>query len=110
MLPDTALVLEAEAAVAAILETAVLQHSRRAFLLGRAYAQAKAIDFDEEDLCLAALFHDVGLFVRPRGMPFPLASSRSLKEFLDARGLDRARVAAMVDAIDFHMQLRPRWK
>jgi hypothetical protein len=110
LLPDTTLVREAQAAVSAILAPEVLRHSLRTFLLGQAYAETKHIAFDEEDLCVAALFHDVGLFVRPRGLAFPLASSRSLEKFLSARGVARGRVAAMVDAIDFHMQLRPRWK
>lgn len=110
-LPDTALVTEAKQLVSAALEDAVIRHSHRAFHLGKAYAAKNAITFDEEDLALAALFHDIGLAAghRPPKVAFTLAGSRALARFLEEHDVPRARIAPLVDAIDFHMQLFPRW-
>lgn len=110
-LPDTRLVAEAEQLVSAALEETVLRHSRRAFHLGAAYAEKNAIAFDEEDLALAALFHDVGLAAghRPANVAFTIAGSRALARFLEEHDVPHARIAPLVDAIDFHMQLLPRW-
>jgi hypothetical protein len=110
-LPDTALVREARALVTAALDEGVLHHSLRAFHLGKVYAERRAIRFDEEELCLAALFHDLGLAPgrRPPKVAFTLAGSLALARFLDERGASRDRVARVTDAVDFHMQLLPRW-
>jgi hypothetical protein len=110
-LPDTALVTEASLLVSAALEDSVIRHSHRAFHLGMAYAAKNAITFDAEDLALAALFHDVGLAagLRPPKVAFTLAGSRALARFLEEHDVPRARIAPLVDAIDFHMQLFPRW-
>ncbi|MFN7135018.1 MAG: HD domain-containing protein, partial [Myxococcales bacterium] len=59
--PDTPLVREATALARATLSPAVFNHSQRTFLLGAAWASKRRIDFDEEALQLAALFHDFGL-------------------------------------------------
>jgi hypothetical protein len=109
--PDTTLAREGRAIVSAVLSPAVLNHSLRAFLLGGAYARRFGIDFDDEGLYLAALFHDMGLFPGHRGpgQAFQLASSRELKTFLEAQNVPAARIRPLVDAIDFHMQLLPRW-
>ncbi len=111
ILPDTRLVREARALASAALDEDVVRHSLRAFFLGKAYAAAERVAFDEEDLCLAALFHDMGLAPgrRPRGVAFTLAGSTALARFLEDNGEPRARIAPLVDAIDFHMQLLPRW-
>ncbi len=109
--PDTALAREGRAIVSAVLSPAVLNHSLRAFLLGGAHARRSGIDFDDEGLYLAALFHDLGLFPghRAAGEAFQLASSRELRVFLESHGVPAARIGALTDAIDFHMQLLPRW-
>lgn len=110
-LPDSALVVEAERIVSAALDDTVVRHSRRAFHLGAAYAQKNAIAFDEEDLALAALFHDLGMAAgrRPPNVAFTIAGSRALARFLEEHDVPRARIDPLVDAIDFHMQLFPRW-
>lgn len=110
-LPDTKLVREALASVGRVLPEPVLRHSMRAFHLGSAYARAKGRDHDEEGLCLAAIFHDLGLIPEHRvaGKPFTFGGSRSLASFLEARDVPRERIAPLVDAIDLHLQLFPRW-
>src|SRR5205085_8666248 len=41
--------------------------------------------------------------------PFTLLSSRALRAFLEERGVPRDRISPLEDAIDFHMQMLPRW-
>jgi hypothetical protein len=108
--PDTALIREATRFAEASLSSSVLQHSRRAFLLGRAYADVRAVSFDEEDLLLAALFHDLGLsdaFSDP-GRAFTEIGADLVDSFLTRHG-DPARGQLLAEAIDLHMQLFPRW-
>jgi hypothetical protein len=110
-LPDTKLVGEALSLARHALPEPLLDHSLRAFMLAGAYAKATNRDHDEEDLCLAAIFHDVGLAKdrRRRGQAFTQVGSRALAEFLDKREVAQERITPLVDAIDFHMQLFPRW-
>jgi hypothetical protein len=109
-LPDTVLVREALALVRRALPEPIVDHSLRAYLLADAYAKATARVHDEEGLCLAAIFHDVGLGSdAPRGVAFTHTSSGELARFLGNRGVARARIAPLAEAILFHMQLLPRW-
>src|SRR5690242_19169140 len=87
------------------------RHSVRCYLLGRAYAHARSITFDDEALALAALFHDFRLTPahRDRSRAFMHASAAVLRTFLDARGVARDRADAMSRAIVHHMQPFPRW-
>jgi hypothetical protein len=111
-LPATPLIAEARALVEAAAPPALFNHSLRAYLLGRAYAARRAIEVDDEGLCLAALFHDLGLCAGhgDPAAPFTFASSRRLRAFLAERGVAEPRVRPLVDAIDLHVQLFPRWK
>jgi hypothetical protein len=113
-LPDTKLVREARALVTAVAPPDLWNHSVRAYLLGRAYAGTKlaSLDYDDEGFALAAVFHDLGLCAGYRAgpLPFTFKSSRALRDFLGERGVAKERVEPLVDAIDFHMQLLPRWK
>jgi hypothetical protein len=110
-LPDTALVLEARGILERAAPPTLVQHSLRTFLLGRAYGRLRSIDYDEEGLLLAALFHDLGFCPehRNRRLPFQVVGSRALREFLADQGTDPQRISPLVDAIDFHMQMWPRW-
>jgi HD domain len=110
-LPDTKLVREALGIATRALPLPLLRHSLRAYLLGEAYATATGRAHDQEDLCLAALFHDVGLTPEHRraGLPFTFGGSNALARFLEERDVAAERVAPLVDAIDFHLQLLPRW-
>jgi hypothetical protein len=110
-LPDTRLAETARALVDRAAPRAIVHHSVRAYLLGRAFARARSITFDDEGLYLAALFHDLGLVApyEDRARAFPIASGRALRLFLRDHGVDAARIGPLVDAIELHMSLRPRW-
>ena len=110
-LPDTSLVREAQALIERAAPQSLLDHSIRSFLFGRAYGRKHGIDVDEEALLLAALFHDLGLCADHRDphVPFPIVGSRALRAFLAGRGVASERIEPLVDAIDFHLQMRPRW-
>lgn len=110
-LPDSSLVLDARAVVGPLLTPAVLAHSDRVFLLANAWAARRQLAFDEEGLCLAALFHDAGLFApwKKAGEPFTLGSSGALRDFLEARQIPADRIGRLSDAIELHMMLLPRW-
>jgi HD domain len=108
--PDTPIVKEAAQLARANLSAAIFQHSQRAFLLGKAYAEARRLAFDEEDLFLAALFHDLGLsesFANPR-KAFTEIGADLVEQFLTRHG-DPSRGCALAEAIALHMQLLPRW-
>jgi hypothetical protein len=109
--PDTRLATEAGKIVTAALSTAFLNHSLRAFHLGRAYAGRNDVTYDDEGLYLAALFHDVGFFepYASGERSFQLDSSRALRSFLEEKRFPPDRISPLVDAIDFHLQLAPRW-
>lgn len=110
VLPDTALVEEATRLAQSCLSSLVLAHSHRTFLLGRAYAQARALSFDAEDLLLAALFHDLGLsdkFADP-SRAFTEIGADLVQEFMVRHG-DSERGRRLAEAIDLHMQMLPRW-
>jgi hypothetical protein len=110
-LPDTTLVREARRLAEASLTGAVLAHSFRTFLCGQAYAEARAISFDEEGLCVAALFHDLGLSRRfaDRTRAFTEISARLLTDFLRVRDAGEGRSSVLAEAIELHMQILPRW-
>ena len=110
-LPDSALSKEARGILRRVAPPEILNHSVRIYLLGRAYAQRKNIDYDEEGLYLAALFHDLGLCpaYKNGSRPFQINGSHALQEFLVERHVPPERIPPLVEAIDFHMQLFPRW-
>ena len=110
-LPDTPLIKEATTILKAAAPAEVLNHSMRTFLLGKAYGESLRKPFDEEGLLLAAIFHDLGLCEKHRdtSVPFPAVGSRALKDYLLERGVARERISPLCDAIDFHIQLFPRW-
>jgi hypothetical protein len=111
-LPDTALAREALEAVTAILPPPLLRHSQRAFLLARAYGDAKEVAFDDEGLYLAALFHDVGLADAQvdGSRAFPEVSADAFRRFMEGRSTEPSRSEAFAVAIEAHMALWPRWK
>lgn len=90
----------------------LLRHSIRTYLLAEAYAGAERITFDREGLAVASLLHDVALFppYRDPRRPFPFNSSRVMIQLLDRHQVAAPRAAALVDAVDFHFQLWPRWQ
>ncbi|MCA9706077.1 MAG: HD domain-containing protein [Myxococcales bacterium] len=112
LLPDTPLVREARGILERAAPSTLVAHSIRSFLYGRAYGRSHAMGCDDEEgLLLAALFHDLGFCPehQDRRLPFQVVGSRALREFLSEQGTEPERISALVDAIDFHMQLLPRW-
>ncbi|MEZ0227598.1 MAG: hypothetical protein ACAI25_03180 [Planctomycetota bacterium] len=111
-LPATPLALLAHERARAVVPPLLLAHSFRTFLLGRAYARAKAVDLDEEGFYVAALFHDFGLAAgrSTRAEPFPRSSGRDLEAFLVEQGWGREKIGPLRDAIELHMGLLPRWR
>ncbi len=110
-LPDTWLTREAYEAANSAAPLALLHHSIRVYLLGKLYAREKRIDFDDEGLYLAALFHDLGLCPAywDGSRAFQLNGGRALRRFLGERRVPPERAAALGDAVDFHMLPFPRW-
>lgn len=108
---DTSISNEAYGIARAAVTPEILNHSIRIYLLGKAYARKKSVEFDEEELYLAALFHDLGLCAayKNSSRPFQVNSSRALEKFLRERHLPSERISPMVEAIDFHMQMFPKW-
>lgn len=110
-MPDSGTVTEAAALVRAALDDALWNHTLRTHLLAVGYAERFGRHRDPEQLALACLFHDLGLALphRDPSHAFTFAGSRALREFLEARGWEPRRIEPAMQAIDFHMQLRPRW-
>lgn len=110
-LPDTATSREAHRVLTDAAPPELVNHSVRVYLLGKAYGRKKGLRFDDEGLYLASLFHDLGLCpaFKDTSLPFQVNSSRALREFLLKRGFAQERVRALAAAVDFHMQLIPRW-
>ena len=111
-IPDTPIINEALSIVKAALSKNIFNHSMRTFHLGSEYAEKYNRRFSKEELLLVALFHDIGLYspYNIKGKPFQIASSAVLKEYLLTRkGIHPDRINAMMEAIDYHFQLSPRW-
>lgn len=109
--PDSPLATEAEQIATAAYGAGMMNHCKRTFLLGKAYATVRGADFDEEGLYLAALFHDLGLCEshRDRSRPFTRCGSQALRGFMDQHDEPAPRAAVLAEAIDLHMQLLPLW-
>ncbi|PWJ40993.1 HD domain-containing protein [Sediminitomix flava] len=111
LLPDTNLVNEANEIVSQALTKNVYNHSLRTYFLGNKYAKSKSISYDDEELALVALFHDIGFheLYADANRAFQVSSSLAIKDYLSVMGVEKGRVNVMMEAIDFHMQLLPRW-
>jgi len=110
--PDTKLAKEALHIVKHALSENIFNHSMRVFYYGINYGKRKDIQFIEEELYLVSLFHDLGFYhpFQIKGKPFQLGSSTALRDFLvrDSK-TDPKRINALMEAIDFHFQFKPRW-
>lgn len=109
--PRTPLSDAARALLSPVLPPALLGHSLRTFLYGRAWALVHGVRFDEEGLLLASLFHDAGLCppYKDARRAFQLNSGRALAEWLRSHGVDGARIGRLTDAVRYHFQPVPRW-
>ena len=76
------------------------------------YAKAKSIEYNQEHLALACLFHDLGLteeFHNPK-QAFIYNSSATLRDFLQAKQYAAQDTVTLMETIDFHFSLRPHWQ
>lgn len=111
-LPDTPLVKEASQLLRVVLSENIWNHSMRTYHLADAFATQKNISYAQEELALVSLFHDLGLYhpYTLKGKAFQIGSSSALKDFLlETQQVPATKINAMMEAIDFHFQLRPRW-
>lgn len=100
--PDTALTRAAAEAARGILPIALLNHSYRAYLFGRALGELEGLEVDEELLFAGALLHDVGLVRTTGDVDFTLASARLAEQVADEVGLSTAATEVMQTAITMH--------
>jgi hypothetical protein len=110
--PDSALCKEALRMAGAVLSEDILYHSLRTYHLASAYGDFLNHTHSKEELFLASVFHDFGFFspYNIRGKPFQIGSSQALKRYLKDEGsVPPDRINAMMEAVDFHFQLSPRW-
>ncbi len=111
-MPDTCAVAEAGALARAAFDDRLFHHTLRTYFLALRYAERFGLRCDREQLAMACLFHDLGL-VAPHyraEQAFTHSSSAAMKSFLLERGWAAERVLPAMQAIDFHMQLLPRWE
>ncbi|MBZ0272565.1 HD domain-containing protein [bacterium] len=109
--PDAPIFAEAADMLRQSAPPAVFNHSLRCFFLARAFARKRSIPFDEGDLYLVSLFHDLGLCPghrRPR-IPFTVSGAYELRRFLLAGGYGDERIGPLADAIRYHMLPFPKW-
>lgn len=109
--PRSKLARAAHKLVESTLSPVYFRHSLRSFGCAQAFARERKLEYDEEGLYVAFLFHDLGLFppVRDRKQPFQVVSSLAMREFLEKRDFAPERIAPLVAAIDYHVQPVPRW-
>jgi hypothetical protein len=100
--PTTVLTRAAEQRARRILPVALLNHSYRTYVFGRALGELEGIDVDTELLFAGALLHDTGL-VNPTGdADFTLASARVARDVAEAVGLSTAATDTVLTAITLH--------
>lgn len=110
--PDSKIVQEAWEITKAALSENVFNHSLRTYHLGDNYGEKNKLNYSKEELMLVSLFHDIGLYpeYQKKGKSFQISSSLALKEFLlHEKNISKERINAMMEAIDFHCQFKPRW-
>lgn len=100
--PTTVLTRAAEKCARRILPVALLNHSYRTYIFGRALGELEGTDVDTELLFAGALLHDTGL-VDPTGdADFTLTSSRVARDVAEEVGLSTAATDTMLSAITMH--------
>ena len=110
-LPDSGIVTEAAALVQRASDARIFNHTLRTHYLATRYASRFEVEYDREQLALAALFHDIGLSPEhyTDDHAFIFRSLETLKGFLLERGYDPTRIPATMQAIDWHFNVLPRW-
>jgi hypothetical protein len=100
--PSTILTRAAEQRARAVMPPALVNHSHRAYLFGRALGALHGLDVDDELLFAAAMLHDTGLVDPVGSADFTLASARLAREVANRVGLSSAATETMQTAITMH--------
>jgi hypothetical protein len=100
--PDSSLATDAEAAAQDLLTPALLNHSRRAYVWGAAFAALQGIRFDRELLYLAAMFHDTGIPSPVPHVDFTVRSAALAREFTDGHHVPADQRELVANAIAMH--------
>jgi len=112
MLPDTSIVMEASKILFSANDEIIYNHTLRSHYLAAKYAAVNSINYDAEQLALACLFHDFGLteaYYSPEHA-FVFNSSNALKGFLTEKGYAFDKIQPMMEAIDCHFEILPKWE
>jgi hypothetical protein len=99
--PDSAFAREAEEACAELPE-ALVGHSYRTWLFGRALAVVDGTELDVELFYCGSLLHDHGIANPTPGRDFTLASAERTLACASGAGVDEDRADALADAICVH--------
>ena len=100
--PTTVLTRVAEDRACSVMPAALLNHSYRSYVFGRALGVIEGLEVDDELLFAAAMLHDTRL-VNPTGnADFTLASSRVAREAAEQVGLSSEASTTMQSAITMH--------
>jgi hypothetical protein len=99
--PDSPLAREAELACAEQ-PRAIVAHSYRTWLFGRALAALDRSELDDELFYSAALVHDFGIAQPQRDRDFTLASAERMLACAAAAGVEAGRAELLADAICVH--------
>ena len=100
--PSTVLTRAAEDRACGMMPAALVNHSYRSYLFGRAFGELEGLEVDDELLFSAAMLHDTGL-VNPTGdADFTLGSARIARDVAEQVGLSSAASTAMQTAITLH--------
>ncbi len=111
LLPDTSIVKDAIDLLGLAADSHIYNHSLRTHYLASKFAEKNKMNVDKEQLALACLFHDIGLcehYYSPHSA-FVFNSSESLKDFLIEKDYPKSRIRPMMEAIDFHFSITPKW-
>jgi hypothetical protein len=100
--PSTPLSRAADARARAILPPALVNHSYRAYIFGRALGELQGLAVDDELLFAAAMLHDTGLVDPVGSADFTLASARLAREVADRLGVSSMATETIQTAITMH--------
>ncbi|MCK8647283.1 HD domain-containing protein [Mycobacterium colombiense] len=102
--PDTALAREATEFIRDTADELLFNHSRRVFFFGALQGVRRGLKPDTELLYVAAMFHDIGLTERYRGsgIRFEVDGADAARDFLTARGVDKAEADKVWLGIALH--------
>ena len=103
-IPDSALVREATDFIRNAEDELLFDHSRRVFLFGALRGRRLGLQPDLELLCIAAMFHDLGLTERYRSsnLRFEVDGANAARDFLLHRGVEAADARKVWLSIALH--------